>query len=204
MSIVTVERYEAPSTVRAARRLEGAGSRAVDHLAGRTVWCAGTAPAGRDAALALQDCLLWAGDGGVESSTLGIDALADADLRPDDVVVVHDRLAAALAHAIRERGAHLVVRIEQRFAAADDDELVSAVDAYLATWLAPQRGLRVERIAAVVPCSGAVATLDVAPGPAAERRHDLGWSSALRAAVASDRADAVGGTRHARPRVASR
>jgi hypothetical protein len=55
-----------------------------------------------------------------------------------------------------------------------------------------------------MPSAGAVTTMDVAPGPAAERRHDLGWSSALAAAIAGDRAETVGGTRHARPGVAAR
>jgi hypothetical protein len=199
MTIVTIDSYHAPSTVRAARRLEGAGSRAADLLAGRTVWCVTNLPAGRDAALALRDCLLWAFGSGVGASTLFTDELGDEDVRPDDVVVLHDPLTAALAEATRERGAHVVGRIEAR--PAGDRELPSAMDAYLTSWPAPERGIRIERIACLVPSSGTVATVDVAPGPAAERRHDLGWSSALAAAVAADRADTVGGTRHARPGV---
>ncbi|MEA2466340.1 MAG: hypothetical protein QOJ57_466, partial [Thermoleophilaceae bacterium] len=183
-------------------RLEGAGSRAADRLAGRTVWCATAIPAGREAALALRDCLLWASDSGVSSTTLEPDELMGDNVLADDVVVVQDPLTAALAGAIRERGAHVVCRIEAR--TARGREVLSAVDAYLTSWLAPERGLRVERIAAVMPSAGAVTTMDVAPGPAAERRHDLGWSSALAAAIAGDRAETVGGTRHARPGVAAR
>jgi hypothetical protein len=81
----------------------------------------------------------------------------------------------------------------------------AAVDAYLMTWAAPaEHGVRVERITVVMPSADAVETRDVTPGPAAERRHDLGWISALAAAVTADRAEAVGGTRHARPGVAAR
>jgi hypothetical protein len=199
MAIVNVERYHAPSTVRAARHLEGAGSRAADLLGGRTVWCATTLPAGRDAALALCDCLLWALGREVAASTLDTDALGDEQLGPDDVVVLHDPLTAALAELIRERGPHVVGRIEAR--PTGDRVLPAAMDAYLTSWPARQRGLRIERIACLVPSSGTVATVDVAPGPAAERRHDLGWSSAVAAAVAADRADTVGGTRRTRPGV---
>jgi hypothetical protein len=202
MSRVTVEHYPAPSTVREARRLEGSGSRAVDQLAGHTVWCAGAFPAGRDAAVALLDCLLWTRDGGVTPSTLGTRDLARENVRPGDIVVMHERPEPDLAEAIRDRGAHLVWRIARR--ATRGLVPASAVDSYLTSWLPAGRGTRVERIAALVPCSGAVATVEVAPGPAAERRHDLGWSSALAAAVAADRADTVGGTRHARPGVAAR
>lgn len=202
MTIVTIERYSAPSTVRAARRLEGACSRAVDLLAGSTVWCATTLPAGREAARALRDCLQWASDGAVPSSTVGTRDVADADLRPGDVVVAHDPLEADLAGAIRDRGAHLVVRLAAR--ASGGREVVPAVNAYLMSWLVPERGTGVERIAVLVPSSGALAARDVAPGAAAERRHDLGWSSALAAGIAADRVDTVGGTRHARPRVARR
>jgi hypothetical protein len=199
MTIVTIDSYHAPSTARAARRLEGAGSRAADLLAGRTVWCVTNLPSGRDAALALRDCLQWAFGSGVGASTLYTDELDDEDVRPDDVVVLHDPLTAALAEVIRERGAHVVGRVEA--GPAGRRELPSAMDAYLTSWPASERGVRIERIACLVPSSGTVATVDVAPGPAAERRHDLGWSSALAAAVAADRADTVGGTRHARPGV---
>jgi hypothetical protein len=166
------------------------------------VWCATTLPTGRDAALALNDCLLWARGSGVASSTLGTEELVEENVRPDDVVVMHDALTAALAEAIRDRGAHVVWRIQGR--AARGRETLAAVDAYLTSWLSPERGIRVEHIAALVPSSGVVAGMDVAPGPASERRHDLGWSSALAAAVAADRADTVGGTRHVRPGVAAR
>jgi hypothetical protein len=202
MTIVTIERYHAPSTVRAARRLEGSESRAADRLAGRTVWCSTPMAAGLEAALALRDCLLWARDSGVASTTLQSDELIGDNVLPDDVVVVQDPLTAALAEAIRDRGAHVVCRIEAR--TARGREVLSAVDAYLTSWLAPERGLRVERIATVMPSAGAVSTMDVAPGPAAERRHDLGWSSALAAAIAGDRAETVGGTRQPRPGVAPR
>jgi trehalose synthase len=252
MTIVTIESYDYPATVRAARRLEGAGSRAAEELAGRTVWCATALPAGREAALALTDCLLWAGDSGVVSSTLEVrpldpvrklaerlaamlegavapagqlgpaegevyaEATRDAgnmvgdDVRPDDVVVVHDPLTAALAQAIRERGAHVVWRIDLGAARRAGEAwsflrpFTSAVDAYLTMWPAPQHGTRVERITAVVPSSDTLTTRDIAPGPAVERRHDLGWSSALAAAVAADRTETVGGTRHARPTTPAR
>lgn len=202
MTTVTIERYSAPSTVRAARRLEGACSRAVDLLAGSTVWCATTLPAGRAAALALCDCLRYASDGVVRSNTVGTRDLVSEDLRPGDVVVAHDPLDAGLAEAIRNGGAHLVVRLAAQ--PRGDREVLSAVNAYLMSWVVPERGMGVERIAVLVPSSGALAARDVVPGAATERRHDLGWSSALAAGVAADRADTVGGTRHARPGVPPR
>jgi hypothetical protein len=202
MTLVTIERYPAPSTARAARRLERAGSRAADRLAGRKVWCATSLTAGRDAALALCDCLLWARESGVATSALATAQLVEEKVRQEDVVVLHDPPSETFAEAIRERGAHVVWRIGGP--GATDRLPIAAVDVYLMSWLEPERGSGVERIAALVPSPGALTASDVAPGPAAERRHDLGWSSALASAIAADRADTVGGTRRVRPRVAAR
>jgi trehalose synthase len=252
MTVLKIERFPAPSTVRAARKLISEGSRAADRLAGRTVWCATALPAGRAPAAALRECLEWAEQSGVTTGAFEVapldpvrqvaqhlqamlhgprppegqispdegdvyaeaasegDAMVGEGVCPDDVVVVHDPLTASLAQAIRERGAHVVWRIEVGTAQPGEAwsflrRYTSAVDAYLMTWSAAgEGGVRVERIAAVMPAPDSVETRDVTPGPAAERRHDLGWSSALAAAVAADRAETVGGTRHARPGVAAR
>jgi hypothetical protein len=137
------------------------------------------------------------------------ESLVGGGVHADDVVVLYDPFTAVLADAIRERGAHVVWRID--VAAPGSGEAwaflrryTSAVDAYLTTWPTPERGVSIQRIAALMPSPDAVATTDVAPGPAAERRHDLGWRSVLAATVAADRAETVGGTRHPRPGVAAR
>jgi trehalose synthase len=150
MTVLSIERFPAPSTVRAARRLISAGSRATEQLAGRTVWCATSLPATRATAEALRACLGWASGSGVGTGTLEVapldpvrqvaqrlyamlegdqpapgqlgpadgeiyaqatrdgEAMVGEGVGPDDVVVVHDPLTAALAQAIRGRGAHVV------------------------------------------------------------------------------------------------
>jgi hypothetical protein len=57
MTRLEIERFDRLSTNRAARVRAWAGDRAVDELAGRTVWCAAASPHGRTAARTLGELL---------------------------------------------------------------------------------------------------------------------------------------------------
>jgi hypothetical protein len=134
-----------------------------------------------------------------EGATLS-DALAGAGVGPDDVVVLHDSLAAILADAARDRGVHVVW--ELAIGAHSDEAVVGAwrflretapgADAHLTVW----------------PGIG-IAAIMTAPGRVAAKRCNasaagLGWAAALADIVSGDRDESVGGTRHARPAVAAR
>jgi hypothetical protein len=133
-----------------------------------------------------------------EGATLS-DALAHAGVGPDDVVVLHDSLAAILADAARDRGVHVVWALA---IGAHSDAVVGAwrflretapgADAHLTVW----------------PGIG-IAAIMTAPGRVAAKRCNasaagLGWAAALADIVSGDRDESVGGTRHARPAVAAR
>ena len=131
---------------------------------------------------------------------------------PDDVVVVHDTLTALLAEALRERGAHAVWHVS--FAPAPSPAAVAAartflrrytslMDAYVMTWSPPagRTGAVVERIAALMPSTDAVAAKDIPATYAGGEPRLLGWSTVLADVVHGDRAETVGGTRHPRPTV---
>jgi hypothetical protein len=143
------------------------------------------------------------------------EALAGDAFGPGDVVVLHDALAAALAEAVRERGAHAVWDIS--LGAAPAHGAVGAaweflrrhtapIDAFVMSWTEPgEGGAPVERIAAAMPSAGVVATKEiVAEGADAERLHNRGWSALLADIVHGDRGECVGGTLHARPTVPAR
>src|SRR3954452_19569611 len=133
----------------------------------------------------------------------------------DDVVVVHDALTALLAEALRERGAHAVWHVSftpapsRPTAAAARTFLrryTSRMDAYVMTWSPYDRRPRavVERIAALLPSTDAVAAKDIPADYAGGEPRQLGWSTVLADVVNGDREETVGGTRHARPRVPAR
>jgi hypothetical protein len=137
------------------------------------------------------------------------------DVGPNDVVVVHDALTALLAEAVRERGAHAVWHVSftptpgRPTAAAARTFLrryTSRMDAYVMTWSPYDRRPRavVERIAALMPSTDAVAAKDIPASYAGGEPRQLGWSTVLADVVHGDREETVGGTRHARPRVAAR
>jgi trehalose synthase len=148
------------------------------------------------------------------------DAALEGRVRPGDVVVLHDPATATMADAVRDQGAHAVLQLRVtgagRGAAAEAIAFLSGftghVDAFVMTVpQAPRRGVRVTRIAAVIPAGHMVAAKDVAvdapagePGsPEALPSHDLGLTSLLAYLLEVDRAECVGGTRHARPAVAA-
>ena len=114
-----------------------------------------------------------------------------ADVRPDDVVVLHDPLTADPADAIRQRGAHAVWHV------MSPHEPAPAIDAYVVTGRTPD-GAQV--VAALMPGTGIV----IAKEMRGAGYRDVGWASVLADVVRTDREECVGGTLHARPAVAPR
>lgn len=72
MTSLLIQYFGAPSSGREARALDSARRRAVDELAGRTVWCASGLRASGDSAGLLRSSLRWAGDDGVVASRLDV------------------------------------------------------------------------------------------------------------------------------------
>jgi trehalose synthase len=142
-------------------------------------------------------------DGAVyDEAARGSDDIVGGRVRADDVVVLHDALTAALAQALRERGAHVVWRVDIRpvtgGAGADDAwrflrEHTAGVDAYVVS--------DGRRISAVLPSPDVLDTKDLAGG---DWFGDIAWSSLLADVVHADHGELVGGTRGARPAVAMR
>jgi hypothetical protein len=143
------------------------------------------------------------------------DALLGGEVRPGDVVVLHDPIAAALAPAIRERGAHAIWRASigrwegnaataWRFLHRSNP----ALNAYVTTWR-PGSTASVGRagIAAYIAASEVVSAKEVDMGEAGgtlSGYEEIGWTTLLADVVRGDRAERVGGTVHARPSVAAR
>ena len=213
MTIVVIERFVAPDSTRRARRLEHIRQRAADALADRTVWCVAVAGAptgpsrpGVDAARPLpvrlseqlgatiNDDRVAAGVGS-RARELSFRELEDGqrllgrEVRPGDVVVLHDPSAAALVEIVRSEGAHAVRRMSRR---ATPRQGGQGVDAYIVGW--GPRG-----IAAFMSAPGIVSAREMGSG-----FDGLGWTSVLADVVAEDRDETVGGTLHARPWVPSR
>jgi hypothetical protein len=250
-----VEHIGEPSGTRDTRALEFTHRRAIDGLAGRTVWCAAALPGGRASAQALRTHLQGDGEdveagsldiavgdplrqlaeqlesmltGGAGQARLGPaeqeifaegalggEALVGRGVGHDDVVVLHDALTAVLAQAIRERGAHVVWQVQAGLAPGREPAGSAAwaflrrytpgVDAYVITWLEPQRrGIPAESIAALMPSADVVAAKEITAGGGSQRRHNLAWSSVLADVVDADRGESVGGMLHPRPAIAAR
>src|SRR4051812_10008407 len=72
MTSLVTERFGAVSTAREIRTADFARRRAVDELAGRTVWCASALPEGRPRARRLRASLRWAHDDGVVARELQV------------------------------------------------------------------------------------------------------------------------------------
>jgi hypothetical protein len=252
VTTLVTQHFGAPASARDARAQLFARSRAVDELAGRTVWCASGLPRGLEQAGRLRGSLVWADADGVAAGALAVpsedpardaallldgmlggepsaahpgaserdayrgaagsgDALLDADVRADDVVVLHDALAAVMAGPIRERGAHTVWRVQ--LAGPGGERLVSealrflreytsGVDAYVVTWDEDSgRGVVAHEIGALMPSADVLAAKDVVGESSAE---DLAWGCLLADVVHGDRWESVGGRVHVRPVVAAR
>jgi hypothetical protein len=131
------------------------------------------------------------------------EALIGDTIAADDVVVLHDVLAAITAEAARGRGAHVIWRIDAAASATAGEAWAflrpheHGVDGYVGEWLEP--GDAPGRIGAIVPSTRAVPARHVDTGHA-----PAGWGGALAQVVQSDRYETVGGTVHARPMVAIR
>lgn len=158
----------------------------------------GAIPAGEQ--LSRADGATWA-SGRLDGEALMGDAVA-----PDDVVVLHDALAAVIAEAARERGAHVAWRVDAGATRADRlatgawaflRPRTRAIDGFVGEWVAPRT--RRGRIGSAIPSTGAVSGWDAGAGAA-----PVAWGNALAALVHDDRHETVGGTVRARPGVAIR
>lgn len=250
MTSLVTERFGAPSSVRENRVADFARRRAVDQLAGRTVWCASALPEGRSRARRLRASLRWAHDDGVVTRELEVTGTAElrdvasvleamlagagasrppgpaerevyasdsgsgearlgSEVRPGDVVVLHDAMTAALVTAVRERGAHAVWhdqprRVRRTGPSAEAMRFLraylAATDAYLVTWRqAAARGRLAHEIAALMPSPDVLSAKEIG-----ERTEgELAWGSLIADVVEDDRGERVGGMRHVRPVVAA-
>jgi hypothetical protein len=131
----------------------------------------------------------------------------------DDVVVLHDALSAAVAHAVRDRGAHAVwslsamtvssapARQAREFLA----RFTPGVDAYVLAWVERGAGGEVvERVAAAMPSPGVVAAKEFSTRFGGSEPRQLAWRMALAEVARSDRGEHAGGTLRPRPTVAAR
>jgi hypothetical protein len=137
------------------------------------------------------------------------DALIPGEVRAGDVVVLHDPIAAALAPAIRERGAHAVWqpsigRWEGNAVAAWRflHRTRPALDAYLTGWR-PARSESLGRtaVAAYISSRRVLAAKEAEAADPDQPDENLVWTTALADVVMDDRAERVGGKLHARPSI---
>ena len=199
MTRLLLERLDPPTTARATRACDTAEAWADDELAGRTVWCAGARPGGRTGALALHLRPL-----SLPADPEAAAARIAAGVRPGDVVIVDDDVAALLAEAVRAQGAHAVAHLRQAARTpAAPPPVAAQIDAYIMTWpdrTGPHRAV-VERVAAALPAPGVVAAAEIPAGRAGRLVRELAWRSVLADLVHADRDERVGGTARARPAV---
>jgi hypothetical protein len=184
------------------RVLELLRRRALDALAGRTIWSVAALPAGRADAEALRPVLERPVEEGTDVPPLVRTDIAER-ASAGDLVLLHDALAAAQASAARDCGAHaiLLVRGSQPPRASNPE-----ADAYVLAWSrALGRGLVADRLAAFMPSAGLVAAFaHTREAPAPERPDEVSWNTVLAEVVQSDRMEVVGGCLHPRPAVALR
>lgn len=257
MTSLRIDHFDAPSSARGVRAIDTARRRALDELAGRTVWFASALVGGRSRAQSLRerlgrtvegvstgwmevaadeplrgltqrlDAMLSGGPrGAVRLGPADRDAYAEGvrdheslmrdDVRADDVVVLHDPLTAALARAVRERGAHAIWHVSlapvSGGARLEEARLVmgrhaAGLDAFVLTWQRRVgRRVRAQSVAALMPCADMVTAKETSSVPEAAEGgvQELGWYSMLADVVHADRGDTVGGTLHPRPSVAAR
>ena len=141
------------------------------------------------------------------------DELLRESVEVDDVVVVHDALSAIVVQAVRERGAHAVLRVRVAGASGPTARraleflrrFTPGIDAYVLTWLhrGPRGGV-VESVGAAMPSAGIVAAKEFPTRFAGGQPRRLAWRMALAEIVRSDRGECVGGTLRPRPTVAVR
>jgi hypothetical protein len=176
MASLTHELFDVPTSARTTRALEAAADRIDEVLGGHTLWNATPQPAELDAMTA------------------------------DDVVILDDWAAAALAPTLRDHGTHVVIRTD-----AGRRELVpvspvdsACIDAYLVVSRTGGR-VGVDRVTAFIPaCRLAVEKVSPAVGAMPAHLRGIEWSAAVAEVVRSDREETVGGTLQPRPSVAAR
>jgi hypothetical protein len=184
------------------RVLELLRRRALDALAGRTIWSVAALPTGRAGAEALRPVLQRpAQEGSDVRPVIPTDVAERASA--GDLVLLHDALAAVQARAARDCGAHAILLVG---AAQPPRESRPGADAYVLAWSgALGRGLVADRLAAFMPSAGLVAAFaHTRESPTPERPDELSWNAVLAEVVQSDRMEAVGGRLHPRPAVALR
>jgi hypothetical protein len=204
MTTLMVEHLAEPSSARAARTLESAWRRMLAELAGRTVWCVSASAAGRQAADRLYQSLQDTASEEVYSGRLTLslgqsdpdEPLTRAQVAADDIVVLHDPRAAALAAPARDRRAHVIWRLSVNPPGARSvpHQLALAVDGFVMT--------SGDRVAAIMPRPAVLAIKEVAQDFDCGRY--VAWASLLADIVHLGREESVGGTLQARPSVAAR
>jgi hypothetical protein len=140
------------------------------------------------------------------------DELLGSEVRAGDVVVLHDPIAAALADAVRARGAHAIWRLPvERLADATDGAWALAhrsrprVDAYVTAWQRRgPRGADRASVAAFMSGPDVVYAKELALEGAPRGYSQVGWTSLLAEVVCEDHDERVGGRLHPRPVVAPR
>jgi hypothetical protein len=203
-----------PSYVRHARIREAALARAGDEMAGRTVWCVSGLATGLRSAQRLNDLLRGlevegiagrsrrlpaaAEEEGREQAVRDSDVAVGGALAPEDVVVLHDSRAAALALPARERGAHVVWSDAAAWEHLSGGE-GAAIDAVLlGSRPSGRRGAPPRRLTLAMPSAATIAAIEVGSHPQDD------WLRIFADIVSADRLETVGGMRHARPTVAIR
>jgi hypothetical protein len=205
MTTLLVENLAEPTSTRAARTLEFAWQRMLAELAGRTVWCVSASSAGSQAAdrlyRRLQDTAseeMYPGRFTLSPGQASPDEpLTRAQVAAEDIVVLHDPRAAALAAPARDCRSHVIWRLPvSRFRGARSvpHPQALAVDGFVMTSR--------DQVAAVMPGPAVLAVKAVAQG--FEGGRYVAVASLLADVVRFGRAESVGGTLQARPSVAAR
>jgi hypothetical protein len=137
------------------------------------------------------------------------DALIPGEVRAGDVVVLYDPIAAALAPAIRERGAHAVW---QASIGPWEGNTVAAwrflhqahppMDAYVTGWRSARvASLGRTGVAAYISARRVIEAKQADSANPDQPNENLVWTTALADVVMEDRAERVGGKLHARPSI---
>ena len=122
-----IEQVDLPTSVRRVRALDAARERAIDGLAGRTVWCATALPSGRGFAQLLRTRLQW---GGVACGMLDVHAREELrDVGEHLDAMLAGASSAPLGDADREICAACVRDSEERVRAVEPDDVVVVHDA---------------------------------------------------------------------------
>jgi trehalose synthase len=137
------------------------------------------------------------------------DALIPGGVRAGDVVILHDPIAAALAPAIRERGAHALW--QPSIGCWEASTLAAwrflhrtrpVLDAYVTGWRSA-RPLSHGRtaVAAYISSRRVLAAKEAQVATPNHPGESLVWTTALGDVVMDDRIERVGGKLHARPSI---